>query len=143
MGILNETYRLEQVGCTNIERYTLVSNYGYRFSKGGIEYDLRYWENCYGVYGGGWRVDSMKGSCGSPSFGDDFNGAVEWIKNNLPQEAAGEPPIVEYPCTTCERTQTCSYKECSAFRSWFSQEWKDIQEAARRIKEKKIRRIKW
>ena len=80
--------KLEAIGCTHIESYTLVSNYGYRFSKGGIDYDLRYWDNCYGVYGGGWCVDTIRGNSlvvtkRCPMFGDDFDGVVEWIKDNL------------------------------------------------------------
>lgn len=86
MGISVNASKLEAIGCTNIESYTLVSNFGYRFSKGGVNYDLRYWENCYGVYGGGWSVFPTKRNgqyvvC--PSFDDDFDGVVEWIKNNL------------------------------------------------------------
>jgi hypothetical protein len=77
--------KLENAGCTDIKPYTLVSNYGYTFSKGGVGYDLRYWENCYGVYGGGWHIDSIGNNYAtrSPYFGTDFDGAVEWIKNNL------------------------------------------------------------
>lgn len=86
MGIMNEVYQLQQAGCTNIEGYTLVSNYGYTFLKGGVKYDLRYWENCYGVYGGGWSVNGVEvrdQPVRCPSFGDNFDAVVEWIKNNL------------------------------------------------------------
>lgn len=84
MGVINELHLLKEAGCTNIEQYTLVSNYGYTFSKGGVEYDLRYWENCYGVYGGGWSLHSCQPVNGkhrsSPSFGEDFEKAIDWIK---------------------------------------------------------------
>jgi hypothetical protein len=84
MGVLNEIAKLQTAGCVNVKGYSLCSNYGYTFSKDGVDYDLRYWENCYGVYGGGWRVDpNGKGFRGSPSFGDDFDGVVQWIKDNL------------------------------------------------------------
>ena len=86
MGIISGligTSLLEQVGCTNIEKYTLVSNHGFTFSKGGVKYDLRYWENCYGVYGGGWSVHSTERHVKCPSFDDDFFVVVEWIKENL------------------------------------------------------------
>jgi hypothetical protein len=78
--------KLEKVGCLRVEAYSLVENYGYKFVKGGYKYDLRCWNNCYGVYGGGWRVDtdlSEPTNVMCPSFGDDFDGVVEWIKNNL------------------------------------------------------------
>ena len=54
-----------------------------------------------------------------------------------------ERPKIKYPCTKCKRQQPCSYKDCQEYMAWFAQEWKDIQEAARRVKEKKLRRIKW
>lgn len=82
--VWDDRTKLKNIGCTDIRPYTLVNNYGYRFSKGGVGYDLRYWENCYGVYGGGWRVDpDNRGFQGSPHFGADFDAAIEWIKNNL------------------------------------------------------------
>lgn len=88
MGRDNQWIKLKKAGCTDISGYCLVNNYGYTFSKGGVEYDLRYWENCYGVYGGGWHVDTVSGNplvvtkrC--PYFGENFDGIVEWIKNNL------------------------------------------------------------
>lgn len=85
MGTVKEMYQLNEIGCTDIEIYFLVSNYGYRFSKGGVKYDLRYWENCYGVYGGGWQLTSIGDNCAtrSPYFGEDFNKTIEWIENNL------------------------------------------------------------
>lgn len=77
--------QLEAIGCTDIKPYTLVSNYGYEFSKGGVRYDLRYWENCYGVYGGGWHLTSVGDNCTtrSPYFDDDFDAVIEWIKENI------------------------------------------------------------
>lgn len=86
MGILSDANKLAAIGCRDIEPYTLVNNYGYKFSKGGVKYDLRYWENCYGVYGGGWRVDTAlteSHNVRCPSFGENFDKVVEWIKNNL------------------------------------------------------------
>ena len=86
MAMWDNVAKLRFAGCTNIYGYNLVSNYGYTFSKGGVDYDLRYWENCYGVYGGGWSVmatDPKNGPTKCPSFGNDFDGVVEWIKNNL------------------------------------------------------------
>lgn len=83
MGKLGEICKLQEIGCTDIKPYTLVSNYGYDFTKGGVKYDLRYWENCYGVYGGGWHVEAHGDGARSPYFGEDFNMTVEWIKNNL------------------------------------------------------------
>lgn len=84
--IVNNAAKLQSVGCVNVKSYALVSNYGYTFSKGGVDYDLRYWENCYGVYGGGWSVSAANykdGPTKCPSFYDDFDGVVRWIKNNL------------------------------------------------------------
>lgn len=83
MGILNDINKLAKIGCTDIEPYTLVNNYGYKFSKGGVVYDLRYWENCYGVYGGGWSVNSTERPVSCPSFGENFDGIVGWIERNL------------------------------------------------------------
>lgn len=82
----NQVIKLQEIGCENVESYSLCSNYGYTFSKGGVKYDLRCWENCYGVYGGGWSVNVFKVGdrpVRCPSFGDNFDGVVEWIKNNL------------------------------------------------------------
>ena len=83
MGLFNEMQELKKIGCTDVKPYTLVSNYGFTFSRGGVTYDLRYWGSCYGVYGGGWSVCAARDHIGSPQFGDDFSGVVEWIKNNL------------------------------------------------------------
>lgn len=83
MGVLNEIVQLELVGCVDIQTYTLVSNYGYTFSKGGVKYDLRYWENYYGVYGGGWHVSTSHHPIDCPYFGDDFDAVIDWIEENL------------------------------------------------------------
>lgn len=83
MGVLNEIAKLQTAGCVNVKGYSLCSNYGYTFSKDGVDYDLRYWENCYGVYGGGWSIIAIDAPGSSPSFGDDFDGVVQWIKDNL------------------------------------------------------------
>lgn len=50
---------------------------------------------------------------------------------------------IKYPCENCERQESCSYKDCQEYVMWFSQEWKIIQEEARKIKEKKLRRVRW
>lgn len=83
--VLSNVEKLQNIGCTDVKSYALVSNHGYTFSKGGVKYDLRYWENCYGVYGGGWHLTSVGDNCAtySPYFGEDFDAVVEWIKNNL------------------------------------------------------------
>lgn len=52
-------------------------------------------------------------------------------------------PKIEYPCTKCDRIEPCQYRDCRRYMVWFHQEWESIQEAAKEIKEKKIRRIKW
>lgn len=86
MAMFDNVAKLQFAGCIDIHGYTLVSNYGYTFSKGGVDYDLRYWDNCYGVYGGGWSVHTVNpkdGPTRCPSFDNDFDGVVEWIKNNL------------------------------------------------------------
>lgn len=78
--------KLKEIGCTVKETYTLVNNYGYIFSKGGVYYDLRYWGNCYGVYGGGWCVDAADPKhhdVKCPTFGENFDGVVAWIRDNL------------------------------------------------------------
>lgn len=36
-------------GVSEVESYTLISNYGVHFKKGGYTFDVRYWANCYGV----------------------------------------------------------------------------------------------
>ena len=78
MGRKSRWTKLKEAGCTDISGYSLCSNYGCTFTKGGVKYDLRYWENCYGAYGGGWSVHGNGKS--SPSFGDDFDKVIDWIK---------------------------------------------------------------
>lgn len=43
MQIFNE------YGCKDISTYSLVNNYGFKFTYNNVTYDLRYWRNCYGV----------------------------------------------------------------------------------------------
>lgn len=47
---------------------------------------------------------------------------------------------VKYPCTGCKRSQSCSYKDCLKYLTWFSQEWADIRKVADKVKEKKNNR---
>ena len=49
---------LQEYGATDIEPYTLISNYGYTFSLDGIECDIRYWANCYGCALNSWQLMS-------------------------------------------------------------------------------------
>ena len=50
---------LEAYGATDIEGYTLISNYGYTFKLNGIKCDARYWANCYGCALDKWDVTSI------------------------------------------------------------------------------------
>ena len=50
---------LEKYGATEIERYSLINNYGYRFKIDGIKYDIRFWANCYGAELNVWRIHSQ------------------------------------------------------------------------------------
>ena len=50
---------LQTIKATNIEPYTLVSNYGLTFSIGDHNYDVRYWANCYGVERNIWECSSF------------------------------------------------------------------------------------
>lgn len=47
---------IEKHGGREIEYYTLINNYGYRFKLNGVNCDLRYWANCYGVALDYWRI---------------------------------------------------------------------------------------
>ena len=49
---------------------------------------------------------------------------------------------IQYPCTTCASAypdkETCgSYQKCAAYNKWFNSEWKEIREAAEKIKNEK------
>ena len=57
---------LEKYGATEIERYCLISNYGYRFKIDGIKYDIRFWANCYGAELNRWEISpSTRGEDGT------------------------------------------------------------------------------
>ena len=49
---------LQEYGATDIEPYTLISNYGYTFNLDGFECDIRYWANCYGCALNSWQLMS-------------------------------------------------------------------------------------
>lgn len=51
---------LEKNGATNIEGYTLISNFGYTFKLNGMKCDARYWANCYGCALDVWKVHSLQ-----------------------------------------------------------------------------------
>lgn len=45
------------------------------------------------------------------------------------------------PCNYCEREAGCSsFKECRAYKMWFSNEWYKIQDAAFQIKQRERQR---
>lgn len=47
---------LEKHGATDIEDYSLISNYGYTFFINGVKYDARFWANCYGAALNIWQI---------------------------------------------------------------------------------------
>jgi len=47
-------------GCTDVKSYTLVNNYGYTFKYDGVDYDARFWANCYGVAVNEWEIHSSQ-----------------------------------------------------------------------------------
>lgn len=51
---------LEKNGATDIEGYTLISNFGYTFNLNGMKCDARYWANCYGCALDKWDVTSLE-----------------------------------------------------------------------------------
>lgn len=46
----------ELIGATDVEPYTLISNWGYTFKIGDEKYDMRFWENEYGFSPNEWRM---------------------------------------------------------------------------------------
>lgn len=47
---------LKKYGASDIERYSLISNYGYTFYIGENKYDIRFWANCYGAEINKWQI---------------------------------------------------------------------------------------
>lgn len=47
-------------GVSEVKEYSLVSNYGVTFKKGGYSFDIRYWANCYGVALNYWSIMPSK-----------------------------------------------------------------------------------
>ena len=45
-------------GVKKVEPYSLINNWGVRFTKNGKSYDLRRWVNCYGC-DLGWGIDGL------------------------------------------------------------------------------------
>lgn len=74
---MNFVQRLKDIGCENVKGYTLISNYGYAFTKNGKRYDLRYWANCYGIALDYWSISDF-----DVSF-DNLDEAFDFIKENL------------------------------------------------------------
>ena len=72
---MNQETALKSVGCKDIERYTLINNYGYSFIKDGVKYDLRNWLNCYGEAVDYWELSKVE------KCFDTFKEAVEFIKS--------------------------------------------------------------
>ena len=52
---------IKKHGGDNIKGYSLINNYGYTFTLGGVRLDLRYWANCYGVALNYWRIHAING----------------------------------------------------------------------------------
>lgn len=67
---------LEYVGATDVEKYSLVNNYGYKFYKRGKKYDLQHWLNVYGSSVDYWEI---YGAETSADF-DTLDEAIEYIK---------------------------------------------------------------
>ena len=74
---MNFVQRLKNIGCEDVKGYTLISNYGYRFTKNGKRYDLRYWDNCYGMSLCYWSIIDL-----NVKF-ENLDKAFEWINENL------------------------------------------------------------
>lgn len=74
---MNFEQRLKDIGCHDVKGYTLISNYGYAFTKNCKRYDLRYWANCYGMELNYWSISGL-----DVSF-NNLDDAFEWIKENL------------------------------------------------------------
>lgn len=57
---------LKKHGAENVEGYSLINNYGYRYTIDGKKYDSRFWANCYGCALNTWS-DGLK------EIDDDLN----------------------------------------------------------------------
>lgn len=66
---------LKSIGCKDINRYDLVNNYGYTFTKDGVKYDLRHWLNCYGEAVDYWELSKVE------KCFDTFKDVIEFIKS--------------------------------------------------------------
>lgn len=64
--------QLNGVGCTEIEPYKLINNYGYKFRKSGFKQNLKHTLKEYGADVDYWEIDNKK-------F-DTFTEALNYIK---------------------------------------------------------------
>lgn len=51
---------LETIGAKEIEYYLLVNNWGFTFKYHDVEFDARFWENCYGTSPMIWTISHSK-----------------------------------------------------------------------------------
>ncbi len=68
----NEITKLKNIGCTEIEQYKLISNYGYKFRKNGFKQTLNHTLKENGTAVDYWETDNKK-------F-DTFTEALNYIK---------------------------------------------------------------
>lgn len=71
-NLTNETTQLNNIGCTEIEPYKLINNYGYKFRKSGFMQNLKHTLKENGADVDFWEIDNKK-------F-DTFTEALNYIK---------------------------------------------------------------
>lgn len=68
----NEVNRLKEIGCTEIEEFRLINNYGYRFRKSGFKHTLTHYSKDNGKDVNLWTIWSK--------IFDNFEDAIEFIE---------------------------------------------------------------
>lgn len=74
---------LKGFNATDIESYTLLSNYGYTFKINGIELDARFWENMYGTSPERWYVNQTE------DYKEELKELTKTIEDELNKEHYG------------------------------------------------------
>ena len=75
---------LINVGCKNVQYYSLINNYGFRFTFENTKYDLRHWLNVYGASVDFWSLtgkDLKTNEYVSIKEVRTFEQAIEYFKN--------------------------------------------------------------
>lgn len=68
MKFIDELNKLKELKLENLEQYSLINNYGFKFTINGLKYDLRHVLNVYGAETDFWTLANKDKKIGFDTF---------------------------------------------------------------------------